>query len=189
MPPETDFAKLLRSLYCEGRDLIAKALADVDDDVASWPGLDPSGKISIRTLVVHIAGFDNLVQAALVGGNAATLVRDSAWQTRFGSGFPRELRVLDPAIVVPDTPPLDNGMAILAEQTEAMLALLDSELDLNAELAFPNDEDLFTTGKPQPVSAARLTLWVPMHDRYHRGHITHLKYDYRCLHSGRCCWP
>ena len=64
-----------------------------------------------------------------------------------------------------------------------MLALLDGGADLGAQCAFPDDDDLFTTGTSQPVPAARLALWVALHDRYHRGHLTHLKYDYTCLHA------
>lgn len=179
MPHEVNLRELIADLYLEGRELIGKDLAGVGANVASWPGPDSAKGISIRALVVHLAGFDNLVRAALGGEDAGALVRDRAWQAEFGSGFPRELRTLDPGIAVPEPPPLDGAVALLGAQTAATLAVLDSGIDLAAARAFPDDDDLFTTGRAQPVQAARLALWVPMHDRYHRGHITHTKYDYR----------
>lgn len=65
----------------------------------------------------------------------------------------------------------------------SVISLLDSGLDFAVEWCFPDDGDLFTSGTSQFVQAARLALWVPMHDRYHRGHITHIKYDWRCSQS------
>nr|WP_205327078.1 DinB family protein [Glycomyces sp. YM15] len=128
--------------------------------------------------MVHLARFDYLVRAALGGEDAAALVRNGAWQAEFGSGFPRELHTLDPGIDVPEPPPLDAALALLDAQTRATLALLDSGIDFTTMRSFPDDDDLFTTGAAQVVQAARLALWIPMHDRYHRGHITHTKYDY-----------
>jgi uncharacterized damage-inducible protein DinB len=169
---------LLKTLYQEGRQVLEKDLQGLGIDALDWRGVDPNGVVNIASQILHIAGFDNLVRSALAGEDLSEVIQRPAWQERFNSGFPRELSVAPPS-----DKPLEYYLDILRDETDKTLSVIESlSIDLNGTTIFYEDGKEFKPEGLQPHNNRELFFYIPMHDRYHRGQITHQKYDYRVMH-------
>jgi uncharacterized damage-inducible protein DinB len=176
--------KLLSTLYKEGRQTLEKDLQGLDVEALDWRGLDPAGVVTIGSHIVHIAGFDNLVRSALLGKDLAAVIQQPEWQTRYNPGFPRELSVASPT-----GNPLEYYLDVLRVETEETLRVItavgSSAIDLDATTLFYEDGKEFQQTGLRPHNNLELLFYIPMHDRYHRGQITHQKYDYGVVQRQR----
>jgi uncharacterized damage-inducible protein DinB len=172
--------KLLSTLYQEGRQTLEKDLQGLDVEALDWRGLDPEGVVTLGSQIIHIAGFDNLVRSALLGKDLTEVVRQPAWQERYSPGFPRELSVAPPA-----GKSLEYYLGILRAETEETVRVINAvdnlAIDLNGTTIFYEDGKEFQQIGLRPHNNRELFFYIPMHDRYHRGQITHQKYDYRVI--------
>jgi hypothetical protein len=169
--------QLLGTLYQEGRQTLVQDLQGLDVEALDWRGIDPEGVVTVGSQIIHIAGFDNMVRSALLGEDLPKTVRQTDWLERFGSGFPRELGV-DP----PQGNPLDYYLDILHAETRQTLRVIscigDAAIHMDGSTDFYEDGMEFRAAGLRSHSNRELSFYIPMHDRYHRGQITHQKYDY-----------
>lgn len=173
-------ADSLIDLYLEGRQTLYKDTRELTVSQLDWPGIDPSNCVTAGSMLLHIAGFDNLVRSALEGCDLTSMIAGEDWKLRFEAGFPREL-----GIEPPKGNPIDYYLNLLDEETKATQEVL---LNFGDILRLRTEwTDFYIDGRElqpdgfEPYRTRQLPLHVLMHDRYHRGQITQNKYVMRCL--------
>lgn len=182
-----EILRIFGSMYTEGRETVKQDVRNVTESMARWRGPDPQGIITISSLIIHLAGYENMLRSALLGEDIVAMTARPQWRARFGPGFPREMR----AVGVEMEPPVDRAfkecLALLrceTQKTTDLIAAFDShDIDLDASTPFYEDGREFQADRMTMRLNSSLLFDKAMHDRYHRGHITQIKYTYGVLVS------
>lgn len=163
------------ALYIEGREGVHKAIHDTPQETLDWRGPNGRSQITIASQLVHIAGFDSMVREAVLGNNVDEVVHDPAWLETYGSGFPRELGV-EP----PEGRSAQELLSALDEETQltiaAMRKLVGEDVDPYGVVDFYEDGREFQREALVAHQIGMLVLYVPAHDRYHRGQMAQMRY-------------
>lgn len=176
---------VFESLYREGRATVEKDVEGMTDALCRWRGIDPNGVVTIGSLLIHLAGYENMLRNALLGVDLHVMTSATEWRGRYACGFPREF----PAAGFPVGPPVDKTftecLAVLQEETAMTFAFIADfdkhDIDLDATTMFYRDGREFQEAHLIPHLNSDLLYYKAMHDRYHRGHITQIKYTYRAM--------
>ncbi len=166
---------LATKLYLEGRQLVVSAFSDTTQEALEWRGPNGESRLTIASQLLHLAGFDSMVRAAITGSDVHSLVSSPAWQKEFGAGFPRELG-LDP----PHDRQVGDLLAVLDEETEKTLesiqALDKKDVKSRDSVYFYLDGEEFKQEALVPYKLGMLILNLSVHDRYHRGQMAQMRY-------------
>lgn len=167
----TNIAKLIESSFLEGRFTLQEAIKDLSTVELNWQ-IDVRA-VTIGSSLLHIAGFNDLVCKAVLNEDLNSVVNNKYWFNKFKGGFQREL-----GIKVKLNKELKYYQDLLGKETIKTCKILQkiTSPQLNREVFFYADGKELQSEGLQLFTCQELLHWIPLHDRYHRGQVTLLKW-------------